>query len=272
MINETFSFPRFRNYFVYDLKQLWRNNGRAVILLGGLSLLSYLLWVIGSLIFTHSWHAPTLPARAVIFYVGALILVFYNTRTYGYLTEKKAGSAWLMVPASALEKFISMVIVTLIVFPLAYVASYLLFDGAICLADKSAGQALIGGIGPLSQMISEGLERAGEQGLQFNLSALAFPLLLQFFANLLYFLLCGICFKKWKLLGAFAILVAVEIATTTVLSIITLSNVEWFSNLNDVATMESFMNGTMTLAGAINAVLVLGLGWGIFHRIKTLKH
>ena len=272
MINETFSFPRFRNYFVYDLKQLWRNNGRAVIVLGGLSLLSYLLWVTCALIFTHGWQAPTLAARGTIFYIGALILVLYNTRSYGYLTEKKAGSAWLMVPASALEKFISMMIITVFVFPLSYVASYMLIDGVICLIDSTAGQALIGGIGPLTQMISEGLERAGEQGLSFNLSVLAFPVLLQFISNLLYFLLCGICFKKWKLIGAFGILVGVEIVITAVLSIITLGNVEWYNNLNDVASLESFMNAAMTVAGFINAALVLGLGWGIYHRIKTLKH
>ena len=274
MINNTFSFPRFWNYFKYDLKQMWRNNGRAVILLGFLSLVVYLLWIVGSLIFTQRWQAPSLAARSVVFYIGALILVLYNTRTYGYLTERKAGSSWLMIPASTLEKFVSMMIVTIVVLPLAYVASYLLLDGIITLIDRSAGEAILVGVGPLLQRISDGMTEAGAEGLHIHAGMLVFPVILQFISNLLYFLLCGISFKKWKLVGAFAILIGVETLLSTIVSILAFNGVgTWSADFDaDPQYAVNLFNTVLSFATTFNALLVLGLGGGIFWRLKTLKH
>ena len=276
MINNTFSSARFWNYFVYDLKQLWRNNGKAVILLGFLSLITYLLWVTFSLIFTGAWHAPGIAARAVIFYVGALILVLYNTRTYGYLTEKHAGSAWLMIPASTLEKFVSMMIITVIVLPLAYVASFLLLDGAITLLDPSAGNSLITGaipsIGDLNRAVSE----VSETGLDVNLGLLALPLILQLVANFLYFLLCGICFKKWKLVGAFAIILGIQIVFMPIISGLALHRwAPYFENLSaseDPVAIINLINTAMNWGTILDVLLILGFGWGIYYRLKNLKH
>ena len=147
MVNDTFSAKRFGKYFKYDLKQLWHNNGKAAIALGFISVICYIVWVAFSLIFTGVWQAPGLTARLVFFVVGSLILVMYQTRTYGYLTEKKAGQLWLMVPASTLEKYASMMIITIFVIPLAYVVSYLALDSLIGLFDNTSGGPLVSGFG-----------------------------------------------------------------------------------------------------------------------------
>ena len=183
MVNDTFSAKRFGQYFMYDLKQLWHNNGKAALALGFISVICYIIWVAFSLIFVGTWQAPGLVARLVFFSIGSMILVFYQTRTYGYLTEKKAGQSWLMVPASHLEKFVSMMIITIIVIPLAYLVSYLVLDSLIGLLDKTSGGPLLGGFGSVMDSVDRALSAAREEGFQFSLSAFMIPSVFQFIFN-----------------------------------------------------------------------------------------
>lgn len=274
MTNETFSFQRFWNYFKYDLTQLWRHNGLAVVMLGFISLIVYLVWVIFSVIFTGSWNAPGIEARIVVFFIGWIILVLGMTRTYGYLTQKRAGSAWLMVPASALEKFISMLIITLILMPLAFFASYMLIDGALALIDPTVGKAILASSGDLMAFVNHALEVSAQKGVEFNLKLMAFPLILQCMYNILYFLFCGVIFKKWKLAGAFAILVGIGMVSSLLFSTLALHG--WAQRLelvtDDPLALQSFVNASMNYGTAFNVLVFIGLAVGIYYRIKTLKH
>ena len=99
-MNETFNFNRFVTYFKYDLKQMWRNHSRAAMLIGGASALLYAIWVMFSLVLGQGWTSPILGVRVAVFLVAFAVLEFYQVRVYGHLTEKKAGSSWLMIPAS----------------------------------------------------------------------------------------------------------------------------------------------------------------------------
>lgn len=271
MTNETFAFQRFWNYFKYDLTQLWRHNGLAVVLLGFINLIVYLLWVLCAVIFTGTWAAPGIEARIVVFVIGWMILVFRMTRTYGYLTEKRAGSAWLMVPASALEKCISMLIITMILMPLAYFASYLLIDGALALVDPTVGKALLASGGTLMAKINEGLAEASRNGVEFNLKLMAFPLILQGMYNIIYFLLCGISFKKWKLVGAFAILMGIGMVSSFLFSTLFLHG--WAQKLELMEDEPAlFINTAMNFGTAFNVVVFIGLALGVYYRIKTIKH
>lgn len=276
MTSETFTFQRFWNYFKYDLKQLWHNNGKAAVLLGFISVICYLIWVLGSLVFSASWNAPGPEARIMFFILGSIILMFYQTKTYGYLTEKRPGQAWLMIPASTLEKFISMMIITIIVIPCAYVVSYLVLDSLIALLDPTAGQSILMGVTPLAEKISTGLSAASEEGYQFHLGLLAFPLLIQQISNFLYFLLCGISFKKWKIVGSLAIMLALSAVITPLFSLISLHT--WapmlasYGSGDDPVIIANFVNNVMNWSTVINSVIMIGLAIGIYFRIKTLKH
>lgn len=276
MSNEVFSFPRFRKYFQYDITQLWRNNGKAVLMLGGISLICYLIWVIFSLLISGNWQAPTLPARVAFFFLGWMILVFYQTRTYGYLTEKRAGSSWLMVPASTLEKFVSMMLITVILQPLAYTASYLLVDGIIALADPTAGEALIASVGPVVDALNNGMSEAVEYGVTVHVWMLAIPIVLQMMGNLMYFLLCGICFKKWKLVGALAVLMGISMVSVAFFSLFAwgdwVDKLQMFHDMDDPVAVVNFVNASMTVGTLSDLLIFVLLGAGIYYRLKTLKH
>lgn len=276
MVNETFSAQRFSKYFKYDLQQLWNNNGKAAVILGFISVISYILWITCSLVFSGSWQGPGVIARLVFFYVGFLALILYQTRTYGYLTEKKAGQAWLMLPASTLEKFVSMMIITVILIPLAYTISYMALDSLIGLLDPTTGGPILAGYSTVMEKVNEGLSAASEEGFHFNLAAFAVPFVLQSLSNILYFLLCGLCFKKWKILGGFGVLIGIEMLIVPLFSHLVfkfwtpaLANYDFG---DDPVLLTETLNKAVSYGNVFNAVLVVGLAIAIYYRLKTLKH
>lgn len=276
MTNEVFSFPRFGKYFKYDMTQMWRNNGKAVVMLGGISLIIYLIWVIFSLVFTGTWQGPEIAVRASVMFVGWFILICYQTRTYGYLTEKRAGSSWLMVPASALEKCLSMLLITVILQPLAYFCAYLLVDGFLALVDPTVGTALIASVGTATTEVQEALNEGVAQGFEVHLWMFFIPVILQAMYNLMYFLLCGLCFKKWKLIGAFAVLIGISIVSTLIFSLFAwgdwVDKLEMIKDMDDPLTVINFANAMLTVMTSVNFLIFLLMGTGIYYRIKTLKH
>ena len=274
-MNEIFNLKRFWTYFKYDLKQMWRNHSKAAILIGGASAIFYILWVMFSLVFTQSWHTPPIEARLVVFCIGFGILELYQVRTYGYLTEKKAGSAWLMVPASRAEKVVSMLLMTLIVVPILFFVAYFLIDGFLSLVDPTYGKALVTGFfSTYSDMVSTISAVGSSNGspISFTPSSLIFPLVVSMACNFLYFMLCGICFRKNKLGIAIAILFGLSLVLSLLTGIFVPSLLK---NMNfDVDEMQiaSWATGFANAMTALTCLLTIGLGWGVWRRIKTIQH
>ena len=270
-MNEIFNFKRFRTYFKYDLKQMWRNHSKAAILIGGSIAILYVVWVMCSLVFTQQWTSPSAMVR-LFFLLGAFaVLEFYQTRTYGHLTEKKAGSSWLMIPASRAEKFVSMLLMTLVVIPVFFFAVYFLLDGFLSLVDPTYGQALALTFTDTYREMLDGLARIeGEMPITLSSGTLVFMIILSVFCNFLYFLLCGICFKRNKIAGAIAILFGLSLVMSIVTGLILPPAIIHL----DLDEMEAariaagFINGSEVFA----CLLAVGLGWGVWRRIKTIQH
>jgi hypothetical protein len=274
-MNQTFNFKRFGTYFKYDLTQMWRNHSKAAILIGGASAIFYILWVLFSLVFAQEWHAPMIEARAVVFIIAFTILEFYQVKTYGHLTEKRAGSSWLMIPASRAEKFVSMLLITLIVIPLLFLAVYGIIDGFLSLVDPTYGKALVAGFAGVYAKLVEGLaEINGQIDLNLSTATLVFTSVLGFFCNFLYFLLCGICFKRNKLVAAFAILFAFSVVMSVVMGFVGPAIVEnWPNDIDWTEDMViSWTNGIMNFSVIMSILMTVGFGWGVWYRIKTLQH
>ena len=141
-MSETFNFKRFCTFFGYDLKQMWRRNAKTAILIGGGGLIFTLFWISFSLLFFLKFSTPTWPWRLGMFMVCVTILHFFITRTYGFLTDRKKGPDYLMVPASGLEKYISMMIITVIIIPLIFTFAYYSIDALLCLCFPNSGANL----------------------------------------------------------------------------------------------------------------------------------
>ena len=121
MKNDVFSLKRFSRYFVTDLCAAISNYGISLLVLASMILTIDLFSGALSSLTSGSWSGIGLGGRSTlmfIFFLAAIISA--PSKIYGHITGRKEGTAFLMLPASTLEKFISMVLICAAVVPLAY--------------------------------------------------------------------------------------------------------------------------------------------------------
>ena len=270
MKSEVFNGPRFWTYFKYDLVQMWRNHIRASIGIGLSGLIFYVITVGFRLIFNGYWGGPGLATRLGIFVLAATALELYQTRTYGYLTDRRKGSAWLMNPASTFEKWLSMILMTLVVIPLLFLGVYALTDLVIAAFDPTVGESMVHAVGNGFRELTQGLVGVNET-YQTSWSVWAFvpAFLAGFCCNFLFFLLCGLVFKKHKILGGFVIIFVLSFVFSLVMSALSL---ESLAEAEDLAQAEMQVRSIFNTTGWVAALIAAGLAGGIFYRLKSLTH
>lgn len=268
MKSEVFNGQRFWSYFKYDATQMWRNHAKAAVFIGLSGLFFYFVCIFFGLILGDGWDGPNIATRFVIFIIAFTVLEFYQTRTYGYLTDRKRGSAWLMVPASAFEKWLSMILMTLFVIPILFLVVFFGADFLMAILDPTVGHSMIASIaGGMTDVIDEVVRVNGEYDTDWSLWMVVPSAFLGFCVNFLFFLLCGLIFRKNKILGGFLIIFGLSIVLSTVSSLIVLqSDVD--VTPENIDMVRTYIHGFNWVIGLIAA----GLAGGIYWRIKTLKH
>lgn len=275
-MNNNFNFGRFGKYFVYDLKRQRKNIGMLVLTFALSPVIFYMLYMFfaalfdGGLMKLFSGMSIDGPSIWVRFGMAAVMItifvMLFPSRAYGEITDKAKGSEWLMLPASRLEKYVSMMLVTLLVIPIMYIVVYLLSDGLVCLFDKSCGGAL------MSFRIND-LLRTTDIIIPANGLWIIIANTVQY---AIIFLLGGLIFKKWKVVGTVLVLFALQMVFSGLLSaFITNADLEWWGNWLNDWTIRHADNLDLWLNAFINLWLLLILAicgtWSWF-RIKRLQH
>lgn len=275
-MNNNFNFGRFGKYFVYDLKRQWKNIGMLVLIFALSPVIFYMLYMFfaalfdGGLMKLFSGMSIDGPSIWVRFGMAAVMItifvMLFPSRAYGEITDKAKGSEWLMLPASRLEKFTSMMLISLIVIPLVYVVVYFLSDAFVCLLDKSCGDSL------MSFRINKEIGTS-----DFVIPANGFWLLA---ANIVeyvsIFLLGGLIFKKWKVVGTALVLFALGMVFSGLFSaFITNADLDWWGKWFTDWAIRHADSIDIWLNAFINFWLLLILAicgtWSWF-RIKRLQH
>lgn len=253
-MKEIMDFNRFGKYFVSDLKSCAANYGYSLILICLMGLIIYIGTVSMGLLFNGTWGGPTEAFRSNVFWVSMFVMaVTMPVKCYGGLTEKKTGSQWLMIPASKLEKFLSMVLITAVVIPMIAFCVSLGLDALLCAVDHTCGSSLISAFISADQKINSIISLS------------------------LSFLLGAIFFKSSKTVKTFLVLFALGTVTMTVLFLILFNGVNMAELVeNETLANEIVGNGPFgdngfipVLCCTVSYILLLT---GIFFRIKTLKH
>ncbi len=298
MKNNIFNFRRFGKYFTSDIRTCTANYGLSLLTMAVLTpiatyaLISGFIYLMGG-----SWQGPEVPTRAFIFFMMAVCLVVtMPVKCYGKLTEKQYGSFWLTLPASRLEKFISMIIITCIIAPIVGFSIYLGIDAIICAIDPTCGEGLMATGINYFRNVSEFIEEiGGELTLNFGNEqipvedrTLSMDILRQinnpwlyiddFFGMSLPFLLGAIYFKKGKTVKTFLALAVIGTAASALMVPVMK---EWAMKIAesydaDMLVYNMLNNGlfrNFALIDTISDTLVnLAILTGIWFRIKTLKH
>ena len=275
-MDSTFKISRFGKYFVYDLKRQWKNIGMLMLIFALSPIIFYMIYMFFAAMFDGGLmkifigleiDGPAGGTRFGVFAVMSTIFVMlFPSRAYGEITNKEKGSEWLMLPASRLEKFTSMMLISLIVIPLVYVVVYFLSDAFVCLLDKSCGDSL------MSFRINKEIGSS-----DFAIPANGFWILASSIVeNAIVFLLGGLIFKKWKVVGTVLVLFALQMVFSGLLSaFITNADLEWWGNWFADWTIRHADSIDIWLNAFINLWLLLILAicgtWSWF-RIKRLQH
>jgi hypothetical protein len=200
-MNNNFNLHRFGKYFAYDLKRQWKNLGMLMLIFALFPVIFYLLYMffavlldggMGKIFLGLGINGPSVLFRAAVgIFAAAIFLMIFPARAYGEITDKAKGSEWLLLPVSRLEKFTSMMLTTLVVIPLVYFTIYFFSDFIVCLLDKSCGNALISI--DINDLMDTSDFVIASNGLWL--------LIVNVMENAILFLLGGLLFKKWKVVG-----------------------------------------------------------------------
>ena len=275
-MNNTFNLSRFGKYFVYDLKRQWQNIGLLMLIFALFPIIFYMLYMFFAALFDGGlWKiftglaidGPNGGVRFGIFALMTTIFVMlYPSRAYGEITDKAKGAEWLMLPASRLEKYISMMLNTLVVIPIVFIAVYLLSDAFVCLFDKSCGDPMMSfRINELINTTDITIPTNGFWLLAANIVEYA-----------IIFLLGGLIFKKWKVVGTVIVLFALGMVFSLLASVF-FTNVDlvslgdWFSDwvIRHADSLDVWLNAFINLW--ILLILAICGTWSWF-RIKRMQH
>jgi hypothetical protein len=209
-------------------------------------------------------------------------------KIYGFITDKKEGSSFLMVPASSLEKTLSMIIVCCVVVPFAFFAVYLSLDQILCLIDNRCGDSLIIAINNGQTVLTELFRKASleSNNLIPDYSAFTTPWLYadDLAEGFLIFLLGALLFKSSKPAKTVGCLILISIVLSMITTpIFTHGIMEKFreaqtSNLTPEQLFDMFPFLSWSVKHAVlldcisDTIVNLGLSIAIYFRVRKIKH
>lgn len=124
-MNKTFNINRFGNVVRYDGMNYFKNFGWTLIVLWALPVVHWVMTYISM----EALDAGTINNRlGLISTLMWLSLMIVPSRLYKNINDSKKGIQYAMLPASTLEKFLSMVLYCAIVTPIIYFAGAIVVD------------------------------------------------------------------------------------------------------------------------------------------------
>lgn len=267
-MNDIFDFRRFGKYFAYDLRNVKNRFGWSLLVLSLLPAMMFVFSEIFSLtIDGHFWDMPN-AVRYVAVYIGLIIAVLKApSKIWGGVTDRRYGSDWLMLPASGFEKWLSMMLICVLVLPLC-LSVVILAGDAICtlvFGDAYAGRLMLSELCSLKDLGLGGDVDVDFFGIGYT----------SWLSNILIFTLGALCFKRSKaaktLLVCFLVGVVFSLISAAIFGQAAFDNdsLEYFmENLGP----ERFISGLNVLLNVICFTVIAGVMIASYFRIKTIKH
>lgn len=260
MKNDIFSFSRFGRYFAGDLASICSGKGLGLISFGLLPVYVAILDLLFSS-FGDGYEYMPVSSRIMIFAIAAWIFIIWTPAAcYGHITDKRAGSVYTLIPVSGLEKALSMIINSIIVIPLAFLAVYLGLDLLITIAVGS----------PAEESVMHSLLSASFVPLSIGISntTLQSDMALQAMDSILLFLLGAIFFKKHKI----AKTILVWMGISTVLGFIALPIINAATGGDWLRLLELDTEDLVIWNTVSSFALAAALCTAIFFRIRKIQY
>lgn len=264
-MNNIFDIKRFCNYFLFDLRNAKNNYGLSLLILGTVPVTLYIIVQLFSLILFQEVAPIAAAVKYTELSIVSIVTMFgAGAKIYGKVTEKQSGSNFLMLPASTLEKWLSMALIVCVVVPAVFFGLQFATDAVMSLAfPNSYGSRFL-----LVEQIRGGLQFLEDEGVRVNFFGL---LALSWAETVLTFTLGAICFKKSKV--AKTILVVIAASFVISIAMVTFNvNTNVYPNyigFSNASEFVSYINRTINIS---YFVFIGGILGGIYYRLRTLKH
>ena len=292
MENEVFSLNRFWRYLKSDFDAFISKYGITLLVVSTMPITCDVFTGVFSLMNMGRWQGLEVYSRLAFFVMfGMILLVSAPARLYGHLTDRKEGSAFLLLPVSRLEKYISMILITCIVLPFIFILIYLGLDVMVCMIDSTTDVSVFSFIYSLEDFKATlaGVPVENLSRLLNNFGSLANPYLYidDIIQVSLIFLLGAIIFKTsktGKTMGSVILISLVfKLATAPILAYIT--NIENLYQMGNAGyldyTSEAFSNSYPFYAWVWSHLTLIDTIWDnilnclllffIWFRLKRIK-
>ena len=289
MNNDVLNMNRFGRYLVTDIKNAIARYGVSLLVIATVALTGYLLVGFFTMIVGAGWQSMPVAGRLFMMVLSFIVLtISAPAKIYGFITDKKEGSSFLMVPASSLEKTISMILVCCVILPFAFFAVYLSLDQIICLIDSKCGDSLIMAINNGQNFLFDTFQRLSRESNNVipDYSSLTTPWM--YFDDIaqgfLLFLLGALIFKSSKPAKTVGSLILISIALSMITTPIVMHGaIERFkeaaaSNMTPEEIFESFPFISWSMKHAVlvdfisDTIVNIGLAIAIYFRVRKIKH
>lgn len=279
-MKKTFDMNRFGRYFSTEFSTILKDNWVTMLLIASVGLMAELTVGLFSMIFTQEWTGIPTPVRFLTFVLMlVLVVMVMPAKFYGHVTDRRKGSSYLLLPASRLEKFASMILITCVIVPLCCIAVYVGIDALIALCDRTLDGSFICSTSIIPEhFFSDG--HISIDGDELPISAAIVNPFLYFddlVTSVLVFLLGAVYFKKNKVVKTVLSCMLISFAFSVLTSILGVcfaeSVADYLVTLDDAPGFILHIANHVALYDTLNDTLVncclLAVIW---FRMKNLKH
>lgn len=274
-MNNTFDIKRFGNYFLYDLSRARGNFMWSAIVLVLLPAIFFAVVEFFSLLFKGEFATSvgvgTAPIAAIVVYACSILT--FPVKMYGSITDKRAGSDYLMIPASTFEKWLTMILMSCVVMPMALTLAFFAVDGLMALCfGKFYGTGLISSLEFIGDMHDINF---GDVSLLSH--ALGFSHI-EWICSILIFTLGAICFKTSKVGKTLLTIILISSVVGTIFSSLLMLNIDavsgFFASIDgeEIDSLASLFNHIIWLGWAWYVIQFSALAGAIYYRLRTLTH
>ena len=279
-MNNTFSFNRFKNLLLKDGKMYIRNFGTSLIVW---CCLNAIFWIF-NLLFGSETMPPVRFGMLCVW--TALAMMMVPSKVYGNANLSREGVGFAMMPASSLEKFVSMFVYCAIVTPVIVFFGGYLVDAFLSIFPFGGFDKPIRlySMNEIVQMIndSEGAVRAAEMDLSIDQVFPIGVMRTSFYVGVIQwaaiFMLGNMLFKKHKAGKTFACYLGIGYVLSTIMGLAMVGNAErielWMEGFNDYTAEEMVhLWHNATIWGMIIGIVITGvLLYFTYRKIKTQKY
>ena len=265
-MNNFFDIKRFWKYICYDVRRARNNYWLSLLIIGLVPIIVFVLQQCFAQLFNGDWGEGNIGIQIGAYFTALIVIVIsFPTKVYGSITQKRAGSEWICIPASGFEKFLSMILVTCVLLPACFGFLFFGSDALLSATVPFYGKPLASYITDLNTKLLEETDGI----LQIKIIPMLY---LSWCSSILCFTLGATFFKRSKaaktILVTFAISIIFSFISTAVMGQTSFT----IDDFTDISDMESFARGInlyVNITSVITFTLLLG---GLYARIKTIKH